>query len=365
MLNFNVKASDKVALETILISPLLALELELIEGQYLQLQGNDKVVLKSQFALDIPPEENETSVAWIHPQHFVVLGAEAPRLKVLEITVGCDPEYFILNNKAIVSAASYLPFQGEIGCDGTLAELRPHYGKHESEVVGNLRKLIPQIPSRLGSNKWAGPKKPFSYEAHSYYSGFPAGFHIHLGLPPEVLNTRTEFNRTTLNYLVRALDWLVSVPLLPLEVAHERRLGRGKYGKPGDYRPSAITLEYRTPGAFYLRTPALAQGLMGMCLAITEDLLTKVKQVSNNYVKLDKVTVADLNNILPIPEPSDILKLLGTREPEQARSKLEDIYSRLSKLSSFSLHKESIEGFFRVVENKERPSPFLLTNWKE
>jgi len=368
MSTFNIRLSEKAEPGTILVSPIMAEELGIVEGQFLQVQGKERQILKSKIAQGLSPEEAREMLAWVAAESFEkIRGSEAP-IEVLEITLGCDPEYFILNNREVINAHAYLPFQGEIGCDGTLAELRPHYGRHENEVTRTLGGLISRVPASLKREGWAGSLpsgRNFSYEAHSFYAGFPAGFHVHLGLPPEVLNTRVEFNRTTLNHLVRCLDWYVSVPLLPLEVAHQRRLSRGKYGKPGDYRPSSLTLEYRTPGAFYLRTPNLARGLMGLCLSVAEDLITKVKKASSDYVKLDKLTPTDLNSLLEIPKAETILSTLGTREPEKARSLLPGIYSAISKLTSFSRHKESIEEFFRIVEKGEKPSPFLVANWKE
>ncbi len=268
-----------------------------------------------------------------------------------------------------MSANAYLPYNGVIGCDGNLGELRPHYGRHEDHVVSTLQQLIGRIPASLKETSWANhppsSSKSFRYEAHSYYFGRPAGFHIHLGIPPEILNTRRDFNRGVIRHMVRCLDWYVSVPLVPLEDNSCRRRGQTNYGLPGDYRPTDITLEYRTPGAFYLRTPKLAAGLLGLCLMVTETVVSRLKIVSKNFVDLKNVSAADLQEILPLPKSDTIKEVLLAESEKPARKEIETLRPKLMALPSYPKHERAIEEFFTIIDRGAKPGPNLLHNWKE
>lgn len=339
-------------------------EMGVLVGQFLQLKGEAELVLEVGRNLDVFHE-----CAYVQPDDFALIKGQAVEFKILDVTLGCDPEFFIMWGNALISAATYLPFSGEIGADGTLGELRPMYARHENDVVDNLGALIRRAPRQMKRSSWAkgfpADGSAFDLLAHSYFRGYTAGFHVHLGIPPEILLTRKDFNRAAMNHLVQCLDWYVSVPLVPLEEDHNRRLGAAKYGRPGDYRPSNITLEYRTPGAFYLRTPSLARGLLGLCLMVTENVVSRMKSASNSFVNLHKLSKADLQEIMPIPDPQRIRSVLLAQDPYTAQSHLYQIQKNLSTLPTYGKHQEGIEGFFSEVEAQRVPGPKLTENWKE
>jgi hypothetical protein len=339
-------------------------DVEVIVGQFLQLRGNTNVVLEVCEPLVVNQE-----FAFVSPCVFDKIQGKDIEFKVLDVTLGCDPEFFILWGSRHIIASNYLPFQGQIGADGGLGELRPMYGLHEDQVVDNLRSLISKVPRSLKRTQWLKgfPQdgNQFSYQAHSYFLGTAAGFHIHLGIPPEILNTSRNFNRSAINHIVRCLDWYVSVPLVPLEVAPQRRIGRSQYGQPGDYRPTNITLEYRTPGAFYLRSPKLARGLLGLSLMVTETIVSRMKVASNGFINLHKLTAADFHEIMPIPAPEKIKATLKHKNSEVALDELPWLYDQLMGLPTFAKHRGGLEAFFSAVRDKEQPGPNLLQNWKE
>lgn len=352
----------------ICIPPQMRAELGVLVGQFLQIRGKESVVLQVDGCSPI------FKAAMVNAENFAKINGPDVSFKILDVTLGCDPEFFIIwgngpHNDQLMSAATFLPFQGQIGCDGSLGELRPHYGRHEDEVVGELQRLIPQIPSRMKRSSWAKgfptDGKAYRYEAHSYHFARSAGFHVHLGIPAEILNTKKDFNRVAINHLVQCLDWYVSVPMVPLEDSPLRRMGKTQYGLPGDYRPSNMTLEYRTPGAFYLRTPSLARGLMGLSLMVTELIVSRLKIASRNFVDLRKLTKADLQEILPIPEANDIRGVLLAESVRPALGKLDRIRKDLTEFPNYGKHVRTVEGFFREVEEGTRPGPNLLRNWKE
>jgi hypothetical protein len=372
-MEFDIQAADPFWLKkheshTILIPPQLRAKLGILVGQFIQIRGRSELVLQVRGG---PPT---FEAALVTLENFQKIKGQNVSFKILDVTLGCDPEFFIVRSGAarrdeLVSASTYLPFQGVIGCDGYLGELRPRYGRHEDQVVGTLRRLIPQIPSTLKRTSWAqtlpDTSHAFRYEAHSWRFERAAGFHVHLGIPPEILNTRKDFSRHVIRHMVRCLDWYVSVPLVPLEDNATRRQGQAHYGLPGDYRPSNLTLEYRTPGAFYLRTPELAAGLLGLCLMVTETVVSRLKVLSKNFVNLQKLSSTDLQEALPIPE-ADVIRgtlLAGSANP--ALKKMETIRNGIMELPSYSLHREAVDKFFTIVERGIRPGPDLLHNWKE
>lgn len=364
-MNFDIQPHARVEDNQIIRLPQkMREEMGLVVGQFMQIRGKETLVLQIMGNLDVFHE-----CAYVSPHNFErIKGSSTVEFKILDVTLGCDPEFFILWNKTLISAATYLPFQGEIGADGNLGELRPMYARHEDDVVKNLAALIPQIPGKMKKSAWAkgfpedGSK--FNIEAHSYHHGLAAGFHVHMGIPPEILNTRKEFSRAAMNHLVKCLDWYVSVPLVPLEVRSERRLGSTSYGKPGDYRPSNLTLEYRTPGGFYLRTPTLARGMMGLCLMVAENVVSRMKAASNNFSRLNKLTPSDLHEIMPLPPAEQIKGVLLSKEPFTAQSHMSAIQKHLSTLPTYGKHQQTVEDFFSVVGSGQVPGPNLIENWK-
>lgn len=364
-MNFDIKPSTLIEDHQIIRLPRkMREEMGLLVGQFMQVRGKETLVLQIAAELDVFHE-----CAYVSSSNFDrIKGAGYVEFKILDVTLGCDPEFYILWNKTLISAATYLPFQGQIGADGNLGELRPMYARHEDEVVKNIAMLIPQIQGKMKKSTWARgfPEdgRYFDIEGHSYHHGLAAGFHVHMGIPPEILNTRKEFSRAAMNHLVKCLDWYVSVPLIPLEENSERRLGATSYGKPGDYRPSNLTLEYRTPGGFYLRTPTLARGMMGMCLMVAENVVSRMKSASKNFSLLNKLTPGDLHEIMPLPPADQIKGVLLSKEPYTASSHLESIQKYLSTLPTYGKHQQSVEDFFSEVGSGRVPGPNLLENWK-
>lgn len=364
-MDFQIRADSKITAREISLPAPLRLEMGLIIGQFLELKTNGQARVLQITGQAEPNQET----ALVSPDVLAIFEGPDIDYKILDVTLGCDPEFFVMWGDRRVCASTYLPFTGQIGCDGELGELRPTYTRHENDLVANIAKLVPQIPGRMKRASWATgfPEngKGFRYEAHSYYLRIAAGFHVHLGIPPEILNTRKDFNRAAMNHIVQCLDWHVGVPLVPLEVSHGRRLGNTQYGKPGDYRPSNVTLEYRVPGAFYLRSPQLTQGLLGMSLLVVEHIVSKMRVASRDFVNLHKLTPADLQEVMPIPAPKRILATLTGEDTILARREIDSIRKGLEALPNYRKHQRAVQGLFSAVEEQVQPSPDLLTNWKE
>ena len=127
----------------------------------------------------------------------------------------------------------------------------------------------------------------------------------------------------------------------------------------------ATTIEYRTPGAFYLRTPKLARGLLGLSLLITENLVSKIKVLSNNFTRLPELTPEELQDVIEVPAPEYVLQVLKSREASLPKRCLDQIKESLGALPNFKDHAVAISEFFREVDEDNVPSPDLLVNWRK
>jgi hypothetical protein len=365
-MDFDIQPSELLceADQTIALPQKLRMEMGLLVGQFMQISGKKKLILRIGDSID----ESHTC-AYVSASDFHKIEGQQVEFEILDVTLGCDPEFFVMWGNVPICANTYLPFQGQIGADGNLGELRPMYALHEDEVTQNLGALIPKIRARMKRSEWATgfplDGRRFKIEAHSYHNGMAAGFHVHMGIPPEILNTRKDFSRAAMNHLVKCLDWYVSVPLVPLEVSSGRRIGTTSYGKPGDYRPSNTTLEYRTPGGFYLRTPTLTRGMLGLCLMVAESVVSRMKAASKNFTALNKLSCTDLHDIMHIPPTNQIKSALLSKDTHEAQNHLDRIQEELSTLPTYKTHQRSVEEFFSEVRVGKAPIPDLIRNWKE
>ena len=102
-----------------------------------------------------------------------------------------------------------------------------------------------------------------------------------------------------------------------------------------------------------------------MSLLVVENLVSRLKVASNNFVNLHKLTAAEFHQIMPKPEPDKIKGVLLNENINLSRYAMNDIRKQLESLPSFGKHRRAVEDFFSVVEEKEQPGPNLLVNWKE
>jgi hypothetical protein len=279
-------------------------------------------------------------------------------------TLGCDPEFLFIDPlKRICRADTFLPKYGKVGHDGPLGELRPDPGEHEDEVVENLRKLIHSLPDHI--NEKFGHRSILTPEAHSEMSNLSLGFHIHLGAPEEITSFVAPQTREFVESFTNAMDYFVGVPSIIPEDNSLRRLNKvDEYGRPGDWRTSKHTIEYRTPGGFHLRHPDYARGIMGIALCVGESVMSWAEEKSNSWSKLDKVSAPDIiANEFGVPDKSGIKRVFDERKKSGAVVMLPDIIDSLEKMSHYKKHEASIKTFLKMVLNSSQVNPQLLVNW--
>lgn len=278
------------------------------------------------------------------------------------VTLGCDPEFIFLDNRRRVLPANYwLPTKGAIGSDGPLAELRPAPGEHETEVVENLRSLIKALPWLVKSRF---KNDPVVAEGHSCWENYAIGFHIHIGAPRELVTYAARHSRQFIRSFITALDYFVGIPAMLLEDTNTRRLGNGMYGKPGDFRVTNRTIEYRTPGGFHLRHPEYAAGIMALALCASREILEDARKESNGWRDMDLVAkYAWIKEKFGLPSRERIWWALSEATKQEAVKLLPQLIPAIKQLRYFDEHAPSIRNYFNLILHNRQYSPSLSDNW--
>lgn len=354
--------SDCTEGDTIRLAPKQKKTLGVVVGQRLSITTYSGTKL-SLLVQDAYPEDVVADANSSYVSRSVLDQVTGDTTRPLITTLGCDPEFvFLTHKKAVVPADLWLPTWGPIGSDGALAELRPLPATHEEGVVDNLRKLIRTLPllatAKFGSNVDLIP------QGHSCWDNLAIGFHIHLGAPQEILTYAAPGTREFLQSFVSVMDYFVGIPAMLLEDTNIRRLGDGYYGRPGDYRISSRTIEYRTPGGFHLRHPKYAAGIMGLALCVGNEVLNEYRSLSNNWRTLDRVNSFEhVRRRFTLPQKREIRWALLEPSKQEAVKQLPNILKQLQGMESFKDHRESIGDYFRLVAGNTQYSANLLQNW--
>ena len=297
------------------------------------------------------------------------------KVKLLKcITLGCDPEFFMVDKrtKYVLSAGSI--FGGKrtsLGTDCGLVELRPYPAKTEAQVVRNMQKLM-----RIANQKMLDAMrtrhyyrgKELDFIAKSAMGIRCAGFHLHFGLPPR-LKVRNTATTTFLRQVVQILDYYVSLPAIIPEGEHdsERRSGKSRYGRPGDFKNvNGITLEYRVPGGYHMRSPMLARGLIGLGALVVEDVLSRAKVVTSEFRQLSKFSTYDhIRELYPrIPDRQLVVRAITARKPTLAKRYLDNVAADLTDMLGFENHSESVRAFIEYIASEDYGiSEQMSENW--
>lgn len=304
---------------------------------------------------------SDNKAAWVTQDVFDLIVGNPTDYN--EVTLGCDPEFLFLDAKRKVLPANYwLPMRGTVGSDGPLAEFRPSPARHETEVIENLRKLIRGLPPML--QRQFGSRKLITAEGHSCWDNLALGFHIHLGAPRELITYAAPGSKEFVRSLVSGLDFFVGIPAMLLENTNTRRLGNGEYGKPGDFRITNRTIEYRTPGGFHLRHPEYAAGIMGLALCFAKEALEKAREESSGWRELKQIANYHwMKDKFDLPAKKNIKWALLEPTKKIAVNYLPQLVKNLKNLKYFDEHSDSIRTYFRLMLGKKQYGSNLLQNW--
>lgn len=292
---------------------------------------------------------------------------------VEDITLGCDPELMVVDRQTghLVSAQSFFGLNkyGQVGYDGLLLELRPNPSVDEAEVVNNIYDLLVQARNNFlgkcsmfphlmlaGISSFAGKAAVARNIAQNtaifQNTMLTAGFHLHYGIPKEILGYQKKF---VAQQVVKALDFYVGIPSIIPEGSTDsyRRTVQGvEYGKPGMFRIDHRTLEYRTPGGALMKHPILAQGLLGLGAVVIEDIISRVKTKTNNFTMLNQMANdADIRLLYPnIPPVMEIFRSICSPTADIAKRHLDTIRRDLEEMVGFKRRAKTVNNFFNNIE---------------
>ena len=246
------------------------------------------------------------------------------------ITLGADPEYYLVNrlNGSLMDAMSYFTKWEAVGSDGLLGEVRPEPSLEPREVTANIGRLLATAKSTVGDD--------VSMLAGSYYMGISAGFHLHYGLPQSILANRNKFE-PMINSILKALDFYVA----SISVIVEGEVDSGRrsssflaYGKVSDYRISHNTLEYRVVGGCFLKHPILTDGLLALGATVVEDAISRYKVLTENFTKCDdEIKITDLYPNLPTVR--ELFRIICTPDSTLAEQYFATIKEDVSKMLGY------------------------------
>jgi len=290
------------------------------------------------------------------------------------ITLGCDPEFFLTNvDGEIIPPNIFFRRWGYLGYDGRMVELRPVPSTNEEVVAYNLYSLIQTARATISSVKMIGLyyKRIYTNQirmvASSFYKGSSAGFHLHYGLPAPLLGRRPHNQELLARQIIKALDFYVGIPSVILEGSddYQRRVYPNRYGKPGEFNLDNKTLEYRVPGGHLLRHPKLTIGLLGAGAVVVEDLVSRMKKRTDQFLNLNFMVPDEaLNSLYPnVPDRDEIYKAIVSIDSTVAESYMKTIIEDIRCMVGYEKRKKSVEGFFNSIMSKEKFSDNMEINW--
>ena len=387
-MELNIKASFRMSKDKsplgnledrfIRIPDKLRTNLNVKQGGYVKLKAKDGMDISLQVFRSYKDDvEVDDCCAYVSDTNYDQL--DISKLHSLEpaddFLIGCDPEFFLVDASTgrNISASHFFPHYAQVGSDAGLAELRPNPSTSVEQLTQNMSNLILQAHNRI-KERSLYRTKPLALIAASMHDHASAGFHIHFGLPDNVLGNNP--SRDTFDLLVKLvyiLDFYLGIPaIIPEGNEDNQRRSEtyGSYGKPGDFRADMRTLEYRVPGGHLLRHPILTSGLFAISKVVMKDMLSRLQHRSDNFQNLDVLKkYADIQKMYPnLPERPLMYKLLTTNKIDPAVAKIDIIYKDLTKMVGFAKEKKTLIKYFtyliKYVQGKEKYPELIETNWR-
>lgn len=293
------------------------------------------------------------------------------------ITLGCDPEFFLLDPSGyVINASNIFRKMADVGHDGSMVEIRPKPSTNENVVVNTMMGLINKARGQLNALNFIENRgqtfRPQDVRmiAASAYQGISAGFHLHFGLPTPLLG-RYPFNKELLaRKIIKVMDFYVGIPSIIPEgdVDYFRRVfPDSKYGKPGGFRLSNRTLEYRVPGGFLLRHPVLTKGILALGAVVVEDMVSRVKGPTEKFTNLDTMLPEETIKLLypNIPHVDTIYRSIVSPNTIVARENLKIIIDDIRLMVGYTKRAQSVEGLFECLTSNNQFSNDIEANWRD
>lgn len=285
------------------------------------------------------------------------------------ITLGCDPEFFLVDSetKKVLRAYSFFRKWGEIGHDGILAELRPKPSLTPQGLTDNIYQLLCDTRTILNSNVVHDPGRIILLAASGYEMA-TAGFHLHFGLPRSILG-RSNANLMLMQQIVKVMDYYIGIPAIMLEGETDTKRRSNvfvNYGKPSDFRLDNRTLEYRVAGGSLLRHPILTKGLIALGEVVTQDITSKVRLCTNDFRDLYWANREErVREMYPnIISTNDAYGLMCSPSLGAARTHLDGIYEGIKNMIGYEKRREEIDEFFNHIFADIQYNNNIEYNWR-
>lgn len=293
---------------------------------------------------------------------------------IADTIIGADPEFLLFDHDdSVVRANNVMGYNGPIGCDGAMAEVRPKPSISPEGLVENIRDLF-------ADNSLTNSIKDYKWLAGCYYKDqardYPIGGHIHIGNPIRIQRISTDRRTDFFKGFNKVLDELLAIPLIKIDGADLGRARRtectmGKFGYFGEFRLCNGRLEHRTLSGMWLMHPTLATMVFGTAKAIIDEVYRHVadKDYNQNYMfpqslRRCQVWSAGFDQWAEIPLVKDLGCTLNSRDMIELLHKssatkiskkfLATWYSRMKRLSTYKQYSKYIDGLYEVLKNTTR-----------
>jgi bifunctional DNA-binding transcriptional regulator/antitoxin component of YhaV-PrlF toxin-antitoxin module len=335
-------------------------QFDLKSGSYIKLKNTDNknIILQIEPAYKEDLEFIPDFIGVFVTTHVAnSLGINKPELGIVKnLTLGMDPEAFIVNDLGHTVNANKFFKEFEIGNDCGLIEFRPNPSTSPTELVDTLYGLIKRASFKI-------ERTGFDIIAASCFNFKPAGFHIHFGY-----NCGLKHHTEQIKLVGHLLDYILSVILLRKEIREDRfRRGSSNYGKPCDIKKSRVSFEYRVPGGRMIESPVLAIGAISIAEVAIKDFLIKCNDITDNLKYPSKLeSYSHLQSIYPtLPSKDTIAEILtNTTNVEAYLSHFEkSIIHTIFNLDFYSERKNEIEQFLNYSSTYQENN--LINHWKD
>ena len=254
--------------------------------------------------------------------------------KVIDFTIGADPEFACLNPRGgMVTANDFVSEDedNEFGCDGNgvTFEIRPSPSKDPIQLVNNIHDVF--VRQTIKDPQFL----KFRWVAGTWHAGYPFGGHIHFGIPNRLIK-----HQDAVSYL----DHYVGVVSLLMEIKrHGIKRRNDSYGHMGGMRNQPWGFEYRAMSS-WISSPYVAAAMLCLSKTVMYEVL------NNSKFQWHKFAVN-----------TDFTKMDQRRVLEQ----FPKIWSDITKMHLYQLYKPYIDLIYFLVKNKLTwlPSSGMKESW--
>jgi len=306
---------------------------------------------------------------------------------VNDTVIGADPEFLLFDDKGnVVRANNVLGYQGLLGCDGAMAEIRPKPAIVPEDFIDNIRSIFE-------NTDLTAPIKSYDWRAGCYYKDsvrdYPVGGHLHIGNPSQIAGLSMENRERFFKVVNKIIDELLSIPMIKIDGvslgrARRTECANGKYGYFGELRLCNGRLEHRTLSGLWLMHPTLALCVVGTAKAIIDEVYRLVSHNNFNMVYMFPETLLGkqlwsatfnrwdefpLANDMGCVTPSSVMiELLHN----SSATKIDKAYliawhNKMKKLSTYKSYSKYIDELFDILNNDtetfDKFDKSLQKNW--